>query len=582
MRYLVVWILFWSAASGYAQTPPAGDSVDYALSTTAAALTVKAPRIPHGELATERLSQLDIYLNSAAKADPLLAVNTLPAATNPDETANVSLRGSPAAATGVYLNGVPLRSAVRLDQSNGVGQFSIFGQLPLREVRVYPSSPPLDYSQATAGAVAIRTADDRPAGVEQSVSLNLVGAGYSHARPLGKRGSLCAYANAVDLTAFRALNGRKLSDLRASRSFDGMLNLSTESPEGTRLSAFYLGFDERYVYRVRDDRGEADFRQYKPRHLAVLNLEREHGGWMWRANQLVDWEKPRYAIAGDTFTVERTTLHTALHGERQLPGFTLQAGSMANAYFDPSGRRSVLESYVYLQKRLGAWLLGGGVKPMYDGRPDISAQLAARYATGNHRLHLSGGRFRQLLPPGPRLYAWQRFGMTQAALEYAYQAGGWELRAAVYAKKENYAATGTVNVGGAEAGINYEDGPWRAWLNLTSVRSRGAAIITDRDIPLTVRGGLRFDDRGWSVGLNLRGRSGKPYQTDLREQPPRYDPYARIDMSVSKLIPSKAGLWVVYINANNLLDRRNVASYSFRGEEYYSRRLIFFGAMFSW
>jgi hypothetical protein len=53
-------------------------------------VTVRAPKITYGELASTKINQLDVYLNPAAKADPLLAVNSLPAATNPDETANVS------------------------------------------------------------------------------------------------------------------------------------------------------------------------------------------------------------------------------------------------------------------------------------------------------------------------------------------------------------------------------------------------------------------------------------------------------------------------------------------------------------
>jgi hypothetical protein len=574
VRYLLIFLPCWLAAQSH-------DTTELALSTTAEALTVRATRIPHGELATSRISQMDIYLNATAKADPLLAVNSLPAATNPDETANVSLRGSPAEATGVYLNGVPLRSAVRIDQSNGVGQFSLFRQLPIRELRVYPSSPPLPFSQASAGVVAIETAFGRPGATQHGLSLNVAGIGYSHAEEVGERGALRGYVNASDLSLFRKLNGSKLEDLRRSQSVDGMLSYARKGKSGTELQLFYLGFDENYVYDYRTATGSDRFEQHKPRHLGVANVNWEAGGWAYRVNQLLDWEKPTFRWSGRELTVERTTNHTALHAERRTPGLTVQWGSALNNYFDPGGQQYLAEAYAYVQRKTGPWLIGGGIKPVFDGRPAVNAQLAVRREAGAHRIHLSGGSHTQLLTPGREFSEWQRLRIEQVALEHRYASGRWAGESAIYAKREHYGLAGRVEVLGAESQLTYRAGPWLASVAVTSVRSRGERP-TYLDIPFTARGNVQYNQDGWSAGLSYRGRSGRVYHIATAERFERYPYYRRLDASLSKTLITGWGALILYLNANNLPDTRNVSYYSFRGEEYYSRRVVFFGAVLNW
>lgn len=261
-----------------------------------AAVTVRGQKILHGELASTRIGQLDIYLNPAAKADPLLAVNSLPAATNADETANVSLRGSPSEATGIYLNDVPIRSAVRLDQSNGVGQFSIFGQVPLSQVRIYASSPPVSFTQTSAGAVGLYTSRELPTAVSSGVSLNVVGLGVSHSRPIGKKSGIRAFANYSNLVFFSQLNSEGLSDLSASSGLDATLQFVHNFSEQSSLQFFYLGFNESYRFKVRTPYYNGEIEQNKPRHLAILNWRLKNDNWAWSFNQSIDWEKASFSF----------------------------------------------------------------------------------------------------------------------------------------------------------------------------------------------------------------------------------------------------------------------------------------------
>ena len=68
-----------------------------------------------------KLKKLDIYFNPISQGDPLLAITSLPASTNTDETANPSLRGSSADRSRVILNGVPISNPVRASSLNNTG-----------------------------------------------------------------------------------------------------------------------------------------------------------------------------------------------------------------------------------------------------------------------------------------------------------------------------------------------------------------------------------------------------------------------------------------------------------------------------
>lgn len=596
------------------------------------ALTVRASKIPHGELASLRFNQMDVYRDPAAKADPLLAVNSLPAATNPDETANVSLRGSPSEATGIYLNDVPIRSAVRLDQSNGVGQFSLFGSLPLREVNVYASAPPVPFSQTSAGAVAIYTDPRTPTNTTTGLSLHVAGVGLSHARPLGERTGLRAYVNVGNVAAFRALNPSGLRELRKSQSLDGTLQLTHRIAEGKSLEFFYLGFDETFRYELTTPYFSGNFAQRKPRHLGIINYRQESGNWEVAINQALDWERGEFALGNLNNTTRRWHNHTALHGTHRSCGRTVRLGATLNAYDDlttgrapvldyrlapedaavayrSAERHTLIEAYAAVSERLGSrWLASVGIKPIHQlevGQLRLNAQASLRYrlAEGNH-LHLSGGRFAQFLPPGPNIFAWQTLDLTQGALEYKGTDGNWRWTAAAFAKRELYSAAPDLNVLGAEARLDYEKGPWRTWVSWTGVRNRvvNTGEPTRRDFPFLARTRVHRELPGaMTAGLAATYRRGTTVRSLVDREEilgtdgwfapiyaatgERLPNYARVDLAFTKMFILGAGTVVVYLNVNNLLGTENVQGYEYnaafleRRAAVYSRRLVFFGGV---
>ena len=137
------------------------------------AITVRASSLAAEEFSIKKIEQLEIYTNPNAKADPLLAVNALPAATTLDESANISLRGSSPAQTGIFLNDVPIYDAVRFAQLNGIGTFSIFNASLIRQLQVFPSNPPLEFGNTSAGLISLQTVDRLPERASGSLTLSL-------------------------------------------------------------------------------------------------------------------------------------------------------------------------------------------------------------------------------------------------------------------------------------------------------------------------------------------------------------------------------------------------------------------------
>ncbi|MEM7575610.1 MAG: hypothetical protein AAF433_22090 [Bacteroidota bacterium] len=642
---LLISYLGFEQGSSYAQ--PGDHALQIDLQPTAAAssqaVTVKARRIPLGATASQRISQLDIYLNPASKADPLLAVNSLPAATNPDETANVSLRGSPSEATGIYLNGVPIRSAVRLDQSNGIGQFSIFGQFPLEEMRVYPAHPPLSFSQASAGAVGLETSDLLVRQQQFGLSLNLVGLGLSYAQPVGEKSSVRAFVNATNVALFRGLNGDRLLDFRRSSALDGAVQFLHQFSDRFKLQAFYLGFRENYQFRTRSFYYEGDFQQTKDRHIAILNWRWRRGRWRLAFDQSLDWDDSQFSIGNIQIVPQQLNGYAALNARHEGRGASHQIGLLFNSYQSQFEGRSpaleyavapgdssiaftdqddyqLLELYSLRQWRLGDyWMAEAGLRPAYllgqqEVRLSVQANLIFRPST-KHRFSLGGGQFQQWLGPGPSIANWQWLNLRQLALEYQYKGPEWYATFALFHKAEDYELTGPLTVRGSEALIGFRTSSIRSWLSVTSVLNQNVAgIPTRRDLPFLVRGQFQWNTvSGWSIGSAFSWRRGvyflplvgreliNPAENAYRplfaaaNAGERYPNYLRMDLSLSKMYQLGKGQLILYLNINNLLDRQNVASYRYpdwndgaqldpnlRERNTYSRRLLFIGGVYQW
>ena len=183
-------------------------------------VVVTAAPLVAEEFRFDKISKLEIYTNPAAKADPILAVNSLPSATTTDESANISLRGSSAIETGTFLNNVPIYDAVRYSQLNGIGTFSIFNTSIIQDVSVFPGNPPLEFGNTTSGLIGLTTDESILEGNTTSAIISLANVGLSREQRINDRQSLKFFSNGQPSRVMKALNNEALREIRDFESGD--------------------------------------------------------------------------------------------------------------------------------------------------------------------------------------------------------------------------------------------------------------------------------------------------------------------------------------------------------------------------
>ena len=183
-----------------------------------------------------QLNKLDIYTNPLAKADPILAVNTLPSATTTDESANISLRGSSSLETGTFLNNVPVYDAVRYSQLNGIGTFSIFNTSIIQDVNVFPGNPPLEFGSTTSGVIALKTDEVILESHTTSLIMSLANIGLSREQKINDNLSLKIFSNWQPSKALKYINSEALSEIENFSSVD--------------LGIYWYGTKENYTWKV--------------------------------------------------------------------------------------------------------------------------------------------------------------------------------------------------------------------------------------------------------------------------------------------------------------------------------------------
>lgn len=166
----------------------------------------------------QTLNFLDIVTDPRAQADPILAVNNLPASTNVTGSSRITFRGNRASINRAFLNDTPVyefSTGSELDSSTE--NRSVFGVVLADDVETYPSNPPAYLAGATGGAVRIVTPDNKPTATTVSVTDLGISGGRSIASQSGTD-FVALYASLTDLTLHRAINPKLESLYKSIRS----------------------------------------------------------------------------------------------------------------------------------------------------------------------------------------------------------------------------------------------------------------------------------------------------------------------------------------------------------------------------
>lgn len=585
---------------------------------------VTAQRPIAEDFIVQELGYLKIVTNPAAAADPLLAVRTLAAATNLDESASISLRGSDPSQTGIYLNHVPIYDAVKFAQLSGIGTFGIFSVDLVKSVLVFPSNPPLEFGNAGAGLISLSTDEQRRDKFVQA-SLGLANSGLLAGRPVGRRGMVKAYANLQDGRLLRALNPASFAQLPRFGLVDGGVHYAAKIGAYGTVKAFAYGLSEQYAYRPVTG-GPTLYRYRNLRGFYTLSYEQA-----WLNSDLVLSHGRSERQAKDAFgtyqTTRRGTDHFAaahyrrywtaalstrigvsyderrLHLEGQFPVRAGELSATTPTYATAFGQgRTLWEAYQYSKLKRGRWVVGLGLRLNALPRPAQpgygSAQLNLRRNLSAHQfLNLSGGQYTAFGSPDPTLYGFLRTRIRQLALDYSAVSpspDGPVFTAALYAKQE-VSVLSTRVVGAELFGQRTFFGCLRADLAAATVHATPASYAADSpearelalaqrryDVRFQLKSTLKLARKWGELGLFAQYRAGAPFTPVLGTTPdpatgellPRYPQqfnasylpnYFRADLTASKFIRQKTNgsTLVLYAVCSNLLNTRNVSGYAY-------------------
>jgi len=604
--------------------------------TTIETIVVKGDKLTGQVFAVEKINKLDIYLNPSSQADALKAVQSNPAATTIDETANVSLRGSPASETGVFLNNVPLNDVVRLDQSNGVGQFSIFNTSTIESVNVFASNPPLEFGNATSGVVAIYT-DDKLPETANSVSLNLVGIGGSFSRKLSNKTSITAFSNWNTPYFLKGVNPTALEDLTDFNTLDFGIYGVHQFNANWQLKFFNYAFNENYRYQVRFPSFNGAFQQQKKRNLSIINLIQQKENTRFEWNQGINFSDANYQVGNIDIRTQnfdyfsglnyawypengsiKVGLNTNVHKIDADGFFPLYDNGFSNEHpsvpFSDKQWLVIPEGFAYTKWTFKENLsigLGGRFHPKLDNLDSYASyQMNLAYTfQEKHQVIASIGEYHKFQLPNGETDRVQKLFSRQYSLDYQFNTKKWKWSTALY-QKDNLRGNTPNLVRGAEFFTAYKGQNLRAGISVASIQStlenEGKEIPTDYDLSYFLRTTLQYKIAGvWEVGLVYWHRQGRYYlpvsQSYFDERTNTFAPiyaapheglrlpdYHKMDLSISRIVGLPFGSAVLYANATNLLDFKNVRDYNYnedysqRFAEYLNRRVMFFGVVLNW
>ncbi len=598
-------------------------------------ITIQSERLIAEEFTVTEIKKMDIYINPIAKADPLLAVNGLPASTTTDESANISLRGSSPSETGIFLNNVPIYDAVRFAQFNGIGTFSIFNTAIISSLQVFPSNPPLEFGNTTSGLIALQTDGALPKKSIHSISANLAGVGGMTLNPIGKKGSVAIFGNFQPSFALKAFNEKSLEDLEKFRSGDFGVHLFHQLGKKSTLKIFNYSLLEGYQFNFKHPSGNFPFEQSRKRNFTIANfrtvfdnkseLSINHGNSFSKLDlgggnlQIEDAKRDLFFSVNYQRFFKQFEFKTGFSWDRRVSESenTFPTFGYALAEQFPSQTANykteidVPESYFYAKYTFTEkWAVGVGLRKNLFGMGDenyLSYQANVNYAISEQsRFNFSVGNYHKYNPADANSDQPYLIDSEQVALDYAFDNGKLKITSALFYKK---AKLGEIEneIYGIESFVSYQLGQkLQASVSLTyldaEVSEGDLRYPSNYDLDYFAKASLQYKPaEKWTIGASWLFRQGVFYQplsstqfdSDLGVFQPFYQPlnqqerlpnYSILDVNISRVfLLSENSNLIAFASVSNAFNRENVRSVNYNFDytepfhELFSQRTFFFG-----
>lgn len=613
--------------------PPVHIALDELMHEVEEAVVV-ARRVISEEFTVESMKKLDIYLSASSKADPLLAVGSMVSSTTTDESANISLRGSTPAETGIYFNHVPVYDAVRFSQLNGIGTFSIFNTAIVKNMHVFPGNPPLSYGDATSGLIAIESDEELPPESSYGITASLASFGGIMSRKAGKKAGITVFGNYQPSGAIIALNPVALSDLKHFTTSDLGLHMVYKASDRLIFKLFNYSNIEGYTYRFRHPSAEGNYDMEKIRNFTILNIRKnyqhselsfDHGNNFSKANYRFNnmdmnvFNMDLFYAAGYLWFNDKWSFQTgfsvsqresAIKGKVAAFDWAL-APNHPSWYLDTTYSVIEPELYIYIKyKILPSLTTGAGIRrnePVDKTKGFTSYQFNIHYDfTKNQGITVSAGEYHKNQLPGEGLHEVYLFNSQQLSADYSFSNRIWEVKTSVFVKKtqeaiSKYQAWGYELFG--KYRINEKIEATVSFTHMKIDRKQGdIKLKSEYDLEYYLRSSLKYrflthwemnavaiyrqgcwyrpvEGAEWIDGIN----AFRPIYTEIPVYK-RLPDYSRVDLSISHYWPVSESLTIIsFANASNVFNHRNArivnynADYSEQFYESFSQQTFYFG-----
>ncbi|MFA8450193.1 MAG: carboxypeptidase-like regulatory domain-containing protein [Bacteroidales bacterium] len=598
-------------------------------------VTIRGQRLVATEFTKQTIKKIDIYLNPSAKDDPILAVKSSPSATTVNETAEVNFRGSPSRETGIFLNDVPVYDAVKFEQDNNIGTFSIFSTDMVNQVLVFPSNPPLEYGNVSSGLIALTTQN------QVNENNRVINAGISQvgalvAQKLGKKASFTAQGRYQFSGLMKEINKVAYDEINSFGSGDGSFNFYFEPNDHNRFK-YYAYYDyEDYNIDINDPTLSADTRYNKTNFFQIGNYTYERNNSAFRLNfsqgfnerdfkfGSLDVKQRAENFYGSTsytwYFPGSNTLKIGVDGEARKA--KLNGTVPATSSYDPNApsveldsilNLNRLEGYFYGKVKLANWLeFGAGLRSNVPTEKKelsyLSGQANFKFnLTDNQNIKLGVGQYFRVLNPTVIQFYRNEFRSRQASIDYQLKGSNFLISLGVYYKyNTDLYAHDDYQIYGFEGNYQQQIGKYiTSDVNLSQVNAEKVnqpKYSSNFNLGYLLKHSLKVDlTHGFNLGTSLLYREGIPYTPILGGTPEedyylpiygdtnsmRYPDYFKLDLNVSKIFSLKNGdMFVLYFVLNNVTDRKNIDSYYYnrnftiRKNKFFSRRSVYFGVQF--
>jgi len=593
-----------------------------------AELRIEASTLVAEEYEYQSLRKIEIYTNPAAKADPLLAVNSLPSATPVDESANISLRGSSSLQTGVYFNDVPIYDYVKFSQLNGIGVFSVFNTALVKDVSVFPGNPPLEYGNTGSGLISVSSDESIPKKASQSVTISPGSIGYFRKQKIRKHIGFAGFVNFQPGGVLKKLNPASLQNILGFNLLDGGIHLFAPIGQYGVFKFFNYSLFETYKFAFNSPSFNGDFDQDRKRNFSTLKYEWKKDRHVLNFNASYSTSDASFNFSQFDTNVRGTDYYVGVNyqyvgpkliwktgissdNRRQLiegrvPEISFALGEEHPSLdFTAEPRYSVNESYLYGKYLISNWIsLGIGVRSNLGIGRDfyLGRQLNLKLKLSDHwNVIVGGGRYFQTLLGRRQSVLFLQ--SDQLSMDFKWKSRQIKINLSLFWKKENVLSVDS-EIAGIEIFVNEKIGGQMDISLSGSYLNAGIPFQLDgfemTSISYYLRGSYSWNFHNtWNLSGNMLYREGANFQQVLNsefdeqlqvfepifnEQPGQLPNYFTFGISLSNRFTLLKNFEAVgFASLNNVTNHRNIRTYTFdfryenRQASLFASRVVYFG-----